>query len=172
MSNIIIRKLEIEDNLQLKTLILETEDSLKDERFWLPITAKSREHFLDEEWTYFLGAFKNEKLIGAVGLFFNDNEYGDSQKILGLKNEKIAELGRAMVAPHYRNNGIMTKLAKALKVYAKKIGINYIIATTHPDNKPSQKFLEKTGFKKKAFVTKLEKYDRDILLLMVVSNEE
>ena len=71
----IIRKLSKADEKQLNSLIREVESGLKKETFWLPITEISRMHFFDDTWTYFLGVFNNEEeLIGAVALFFNENE--------------------------------------------------------------------------------------------------
>lgn len=162
-----IRKLEKEDSNQLEKLIKEVESTLVDENYWLPITAISREHFFDDEWTYFIGAFDNNELIGAVGLFLNENEFGESKKVLGLGEVRIAEYGRAMVSPKARNKGVMTMLSIKLLDYARKIGIKYIVATVHPKNVPSQKVIKSLGFQKKGFVVKLEHYARDIMLLEV-----
>lgn len=166
-----IRKLEKSDESQLEKLIRDVENNLTDETFWLPITEKSRSHFFDEEWTYFLGAFCEDKLIGAVGLFLNENEYGESCEVLKISNKSIAEYGRAMVSPDYRNNGVMTKLSFDLLNYAKGLKIKNIIATVHPDNIASQSVVKKVGFEKKGFVLKYGKYARDIYLLEV-SNED
>ena len=69
-----IRKLEKSDNQKLEDLIKNVENNLEDETFWLPITTKSRENYFNNSWTYFLGAFENDELIGAAALFFNENE--------------------------------------------------------------------------------------------------
>ena len=166
-----IRKLTLTDKMQLDCLINEVENTLVNKTYWLPITETSREHFFDDEWTFFLGAFENGKLVGAVGLFFNENEYGESKRVLGLCSKDVAEYGRAMVSPLYRNKGVMKELSQRLLQYASKFGKKYIIATVHPDNTPSQQVIKSLGFKKKAFVTKLDIYDRDIMLLEV-HNEE
>ena len=160
-----LRKLEISDKDKLEKLIQTTEENLENEFFWLPITIESREHFFDNEWTYFLGMFDKDNLIAAVGLFFNKNEYGESEKILKLENYKIAEIGRAMVTPEYRHNGLMNKITKELITYAKKQGIQYLIATVHPQNIPSQKTAAALGMKKREHCVKHGKYERDILLL-------
>lgn len=160
----IIRKLEAQDEEKLENLIREVEKGLVDETFWLPINETSRMHFLDDEWTYFLGAFVGDRLVGAVGLFLNKNEYEESRKILEIDDRNLAEYGRAMVSPEFQNQGIMKELSIQLLEYAKKMGVERVIATVHPNNISSQSVVKKMGFQKMAFVTKLNKYDRDIFL--------
>lgn len=162
----IIRKLSKTDEKQLNNLIREVESGLKKETFWLPITEISRMHFFDDTWTYFLGVFnKEEELIGAVALFFNENEYGESAEVLGLRQQNLAEYGRAMVRPDYQGQGIMKSLSAILIEHAKKMGIKRIIATVHPDNIASQSVIKSLGFIKKAFIRKMNRYDRDIFLM-------
>ena len=160
----IIRKLEAQDEEKLENLIREVEKGLVDETFWLPINETSRMHFFDDEWTYFLGAFEEDRLVGAVGLFLNKNEYEESRKILEIDDRNLAEYGRAMVSPEFQNQGIMKELSIQLLEYAKKMGVERVIATVHPNNISSQSVVKKMGFQKMAFVTKLNKYDRDIFL--------
>ena len=160
----VIRELEISDLEALEQLITKVENSLIKNAFWLPINTESRKHFFDKKWTCFYGAFDNDKIIGAVGLFFNQNEYGESQRILNMEDKKIAELGRAMVDPDYRNQKIITHLAEEIMEYASTLNLDAVIATVHPQNVPSQSFLKKLGFEKQASVIKNKKYERDILI--------
>lgn len=159
-----IRKLTETDSAQLDNLIQEVEANLKNEKFWLPMEETAKNHFFDEDWTYFLGAFEDDELIGAVALFFNAYEYGESREILGIEDRDLAEYGRAMVKPSYQGQGIMKKLSAQLLDYGKSIGIKRVIATVHPDNIPSQTVVKSVGFEKKAFVTKKGDFDRDIFL--------
>lgn len=160
-----LRKLEVQDNNKLEELIKTIEGSLENEEFWLPITMESREHFFDEEWTYFLGMFDKEKLVAAVALFFNKNEYEESQKKLKLEKYKIAEIGRAMVLPEYRHKRLMKKITNQLITHSKELGIQYLIATVHPKNIPSQVTIENLGLIKKEKCIKQGKYERDIFLM-------
>lgn len=150
---------------KLEDLIKNVEDNLEDKTFWLPITDKSREHFFEESWTYFLGAFDGDELIGAAGLFFNEHEFGESCKALGIKNDNIAQYGRAMIRSDYRNKGIMKQILGNLLEHAKKIGIKKIVATVHPKNIPSQKVLTNFKFDNKLKVVKNNRYERYIFLL-------
>lgn len=160
-----LRKLEKCDSNKLEGLINQVENNLENELFWLPISIESREHFFNDEWTYFLGMFDNDKLIAAAGLFLNKNEYAESESILQLQNYKIAEIGRAMVAPEYRHNGFMKKVLQELINYSKKLGIQYLVATVHPENIPSQKTVVALGMEKKEHCVKQGKYERDIFLM-------
>lgn len=160
-----IRKLVKSDNEQLKALIKDVEAHLQDETFWLPISDKSREHFFDENWTYFLGAFDGNNLIAAVGLFFNENEFGESREAIGITSSNLAEYGRAMVHSEHRNQGIMKQISKNLLRYAEEIGIKNIIATVHPKNIPSREIIKDLGFDKKSMIVKYNRYERDIFLL-------
>lgn len=163
----VIRKLKIDDNAQLEELIEEIEVNLDNTTFWLPITPKSREHFWDDEWTCFLGAFEKNKLIGALGLFLNENEFGESKEYLEISDIRVAEYGRAMVSVSNRNKGVMSELSIELLKHAKEIGIKYVIATVHPQNIASQMVVKSLGFQKKGFVIKSEIYERDIMLLEI-----
>lgn len=160
-----LKRLELNDKIKLEELIKQIENNLENERFWLPINIESREHFFDDEWTYFLGIFDKDKLIAAVGLFFNENEYGETKKILQLQGYKIAEIGRAMVAPGYRGKGLMIKIMKQLIDHAKKQGYQYLVATVHPQNTASQKSVIALGMNKKDSYVKPGGFKRDIFLL-------
>lgn len=161
------RKLELGDKEKLEKLIVMVEDTLENKYFWLPISDESRDHFFDDEWTYFLGAFENNELIAAVGLFFNKHEYGESAKKLGISDGKTAEIGRAMVSPNHRRKGLMKVITEKLINYAKIHGIQFLVATSHPQNKPSQISLESLGMEKRAFCVKTQKYERDIFILEI-----
>src|SRR5574344_355815 len=97
-----VKKLDSSDQQALTELINITETNLRDKVFWYPISDISRKHFLDDKWTNFFGIFDKDKLVAAAGLFYNDNEYGESAKALHLGNHKIAEIGRIMTHPEYQ----------------------------------------------------------------------
>lgn len=165
MSNgIVIRRLKAEDKEKLEQLIHIVERNLDNKMFWLPINDISRKHYFDESWTCFWGAFDNSKLIAAIGLFFNENEFGESKKALHLGEGEVAELGRALVDPMYRKRGIMSALAQELMKYAKEVGVESIIATTHPKNVGSIALLKGLGFDNKKYVVKQEIYERYIFV--------
>ena len=160
----IVRPLLKSDDAQLSILIATIENSLSDYTFWLPISDASRNHFFDSEWTHFFGAFDGGKLIAAVGLFLNENEYGESRKTVHLENKRVAEIGRAMCAPDFRRKGILNELTEEAIRQAKELDLEVLIATAHPKNVPSQSLLCHFGFAKEGYVIKSKFYERDIFV--------
>ncbi len=161
----IVRQLKYEDKYLLEELIAETEMSLTDKHFWLPIDEESREHFFDENWTYWIGCFDGKTLVGASALFFNAHEYGGSASAveLDLDRYKVAEIGRLMVKPSYRGRGISIILVESLQKKAIEFETDYLIATAHPNN-ISQKTLKQIKMANVGYCVKCEEYERDILL--------
>ena len=162
--NLSLRHLTEADEHALDLLIQDVEASLLDEKFWLPISETSKAHFFDDEWTYFLGAFAEEELVGAAALFFNENEWGESRQTVGVESTSIAEFGRAMVRSNFRGKGIMNIIANELMQVAKEKPVDYMLATVHPNNVPSQKTVKKMGMEKAGFCVKNGCFERDIFL--------
>ena len=159
-----LRQLTEADKNELDLLIQDVEASLPDEKFWLPISKTSKEHFFDNEWTYLLGAFTNGEPVGAAALFFNENEWGESRRTIGIQSTSIAEFGRAMVRSDFRGRGIMNLIATELVKVAKEIPVDYLLATVHPNNVPSQKTVKMMGMEKAGFCVKNGGFERDIFL--------
>ena len=159
------RKLNIKDKEKLDKLIDIIEKNLTNNAYWLPMQAEARNHFFDENWTIFYGAFKDDNLISACALFLNEFEYGESAEKLNLNKSEVAEIGRCMVNPDYRGNNLMLTLNSKLLDVAKQMGKKYIIATAHPDNIPSNNSLKALGMTTQKTVVKMERYPRNIMLL-------
>lgn len=154
-NNILIRKLTLNDKPQLDNLIQKIEAALPHPDWWLPIPQEAYDHFFDETWTLFCGAFDKEKLIGACALFFNEFEFGKTASYIHLTTQKIAEIGRCMVLPDYRGHQLMYQMNEFLfGINPKKV--DCFVATAHPDNMSSIKSLEKSGFIKKATFVKFD----------------
>ena len=160
--NMIMRKLQAHDKQQLNALLKDTENHLPQPEFWLPVQQKAYDHFFNDKWTYFAGAFCDDKLIGAAALFFNEFEWGQSKKLLNLTSNSIAEFGRAMVQHNFKGKGIMSALSIHLLEQARNLNIKYILATVHPNNIPSKKILQKMGLEQQAECTKECGYVRSV----------
>ena len=160
-----LRKITLEDGEVLEQLITVIESNLENKYFWLPITEEARKHFFDEEWTAFYGLFQNGVLIAAAALFFNEYEFGESVSQVKLNGKKVAEIGRAMVHPEYRGNNLLYQLNKYLLDVAKQKGIEYVLATIHPENAPSQRSFQKAGLEKLHTYVKDDAYIRDIYVM-------
>ena len=160
-----LKKLEKDDEEKLFDLIKQIEDNLQDKKWWLPINTISKKHFFDDEWTYFLGLFDNNKLIGASALFFNEHEFAESLSYCKKTKLPVAEIGRCMILPIYRQNNLLYELNTRLIEIAKEKGIKTVLATIHPENIPSQTSFKKLGFNIETTIVKNNDYIRNVLLL-------
>lgn len=163
-----IKKIGEDNASQLKALIENTESSLSDELFWLPIKQRAEANFFNDEWTYFVGVFDGNDLVAAAALFFNEFEFGDTLRSIGEEQERFslyAEIGRCMVKPAYRGQNLMCTMIDVLVKEARVKGKSCLIATAHPQNFASRKSLEKAGMKKIGETVKSGKFPRCIYLL-------
>lgn len=167
-----IVQLSLKNSYDLNELLSIVENSLDNSDFWLPINSKSRENFFNIDWTRFYGAFIDDKLVGAVGLFFNQHEFGESLDVL--KNNivevsecnSVVEIGRLMVHPKSRNKGVGKVLVK--KVLESAIGYDLVIATVHPDNTPSKSIFTDLGFTDGCTYTKKCGYIRTVMYIQTM----
>ena len=157
-----IKKLTKEDARRLSALIRTVEENLTRKEFWLPVNETSAAHFFDPDWTEFWGVFEEDRLIAASALFFNPHEYGESISHLPDREGPVAEVGRCMVHPDFRGRNLLYQLNGELIRSAAARGIRFLLATIHPENTPSQKSFQKSGFEKSFTYTKNENYLRDI----------
>lgn len=141
------RQLNKSDIAQLEELIAIIENGLPDKAWWVPIDDVARQHFFDEDWTYFIGAFDGDKLAGACGLFLNPHEFEEEAEKLNLdiSKTKIAEIGRCMVNPEYRGNNLMCEINSRLRDVARDKGIDTVLAVAHPENTFSNNSFKKLG---------------------------
>lgn len=161
----IIKKIDKSDKMKLEKLIHRIESNLESEKWWLPIKETAREHFFDDKWTCFYGAYDNDELVGASALFINEYEYKESLLHIGEISGSIAEIGRCMVAPEYRGKNLLVAINIELIEVARKYKINNILATIHPENLASKKSFKKIGFKHITSIIKDNNYEREIFLI-------
>lgn len=159
----IIRKLTESDRDALWELVSVVESTLVRSDFWLPIEEVSREHFLDDSWTEFHGAFEGDRLIGASALFYDIFEFGENLDVLGIGPESVAEVGRSMVHPDHRGRNILLSINESLVPVARDRGLTMLLATVHPENVPSQASFRRLGFERKATYMTCYGMTRDIL---------
>ena len=163
-----IKKIGKDNANKLKALIENTESSLSDELFWLPIKQQAEANFFNDEWTYFVGVFDRDDLVAAAALFFNEFEFGDTLRTIGEGKGRYslyAEIGRCMVKPAYRGENLMCTMIDVLVKEARARDKKYLIATAHPQNIASRKSLEKKKKKKIGETVKSGKFPRCIYLL-------
>lgn len=147
MSELIYKEIEKKDRDKILNLIDNVVSNLeRPEFYFIGDEEKEIQRMFDLEYVYNLGVYDNEKLVGMTQLYIDQEDLKEYIDILGLNKYKVCELGSALVLENYRNRGIMQNLIKIQKDKAKHLKFDYMIATVHPENTPSNIVFEKFGF--------------------------
>ena len=109
-----------------------------------------------------VGAIKDGVLAGVSLIDRTEEEFAQLSEVAGVgADKKGAELGACMVLPKYRGNNLMHIMNTELVRLAKENGIDYLVASAHPDNIASNTSLKKLGFLHKAVITRAGHYIRN-----------
>lgn len=147
MSEIIYKEIEEKDKAKILDLMDNVINNLeRPEFYFIGDKEKELQRMFDLEYVYNLGAYDNEKLVGITQLYVDQEDLKEYIDILRLKKYKVCELGSALVLKEYRNRGIMKNLINIQKDKAKQFKFDYMIATVHPENVPSNIVFKKSGF--------------------------
>ncbi len=117
-----------------------------------PFSMETVSFMLGENSTHVVyGCFVDGELAG-VSLFDYDKEQcAWLSKVVGADPAKCgAEVGGSIVLPKFRGQNIMFEINDILIKEAKKMGVDYFVATAHPDNVASNSSLKKLGLQFKA----------------------
>lgn len=164
-----IKRLNKNDIMQYFNLIKITEGNLKNSAWWLPIHQEEINEFFNENITYLYGIYnQDKKLIASCGLFLGWVKM--ITKHLNLDSTNVGEIGRCMVDPNYIGNGYMRQINEVILEKANELGLDYLLATVHPDNIYSLNSLEKLDFEGVKTVTKEEGYKRLIMVRKMKNN--
>lgn len=107
-----------------------------------------------------------DNTIACVSVIDKDeSEWSELCDAVGIKSKKVAELGGSMTLPEYRGQGLMQKVNLALIQIAKEQGLEYLVATAHPDNIASNKSLAKIGMICKTQIIRAGKYLRNVYMM-------
>ena len=165
-----IKKLDKRHHEAFKTINIETRKTLVDPSWFMPFSEENIENLFNEGSTLIVyGCFIDGTLAGVSLFDFNEEEFAELSKLLGIENKKGAELGGSMVLPAYRGQHIMYDVNEALIKVAKEMGIEYLVATAHPDNIASNSSLKKLGMEYKTTITRASGYLRNVYLLELKS---
>lgn len=147
VSEIIYKEIEEKDKVKILDLMDKVINNLeRPEFYFIGDKEKELQRMFDLEYVYNLGAYDNEKLVGITQLYVDQEDLKEYIDILRLKKYKVCELGSALVLKEYRNRGIMKNLINIQKDKAKQFKFDYMIATVHPENVPSNIVFKKSGF--------------------------
>lgn len=169
MSQLIYKEIEQKDKEKILYLIDNVINNLeRPEFYFIGDKEKEIQRMFDLEYVYNLGAYDNEKLVGMTQLYVDQEDLKEYIDVLELKKYKVCELGSALVLKEYRNRGIMQNLIKMQKDKAKYLKFNYMIATVHPENIPSNIAFEKSGFSIKKRIMINDKYLRNLYQIELI----
>ena len=157
-----VRKLSTADLSSLLSLISVVEDNLAFKEQWLPMEEKEKEALVTNIRTMMFGMFDGDILIGATGLFWDTAHVA---KYLGNIHamDPVAVVGRGMVLPSYRKQGIASRLLTEIMDMARVMGFNTLVVSAHPENKASIKTLTNAGFTVREEREMMPGYKRSIL---------
>ncbi|MBQ7036178.1 MAG: GNAT family N-acetyltransferase [Clostridia bacterium] len=122
--------------------------------------------FLPESTFVVHGCFVDGELAG-VSLY--DTCYEEIEEVAKAAGapltKKGAELGISMVLPKFRGQNMMYKLNSSLVEAAKEKGFDYLLATAHPDNLPSNASIRKLGMEYKKTIIRQGHYERNVYFM-------
>lgn len=158
------KKITKEDKNKWIELMKKVLENLERKEFFIPFNEAEIEELFEVNQAVHMGAYDEEKLVGACTLYLDESYVRDIKKELNLQSDKVIELGGYLVLEKYRKQGIMKKLEMLLIEEAKKLGYEYIAVTAHPENIASNKVIEFSRAKLLK-TTKLGEYLRNIWVL-------
>lgn len=141
------KKITKEDKNKWIELMHTVLENLKRKEFFIPFNEAEIEEIFEENRAIHMGAYDEEKLVGACTLYLDETYVKEIKEKLGLQSDKVIELGGYLVLEEYRNQGIIKSLEMLLVEEAKRLDYEYIVITVHPENTASNKATEFTGAK-------------------------
>lgn len=122
--------------------------TLPREDFLIPMTPDEYEDTLvDGSPDIVYGLFDGDVLIATSALLHDVRAYHGQPEVEDILAHKCTEIGECMVLPSHRGNSLMLQLNTLLKQEAQRLGVEYMLATAHPDNIASNTSLQHLGFK-------------------------
>ena len=116
-----------------------------------------KKYLFNPKYRINFGAYKDRSLISALGLEFDKQKLSHYSKVLAAKglasaDTNICSLEHLMTHPDHRSSPyadglrLVTILSEIAVNQARKREYEFIVATTHPENKPSRRVFEKLDF--------------------------
>ena len=104
--------------------------------------------FTSESNDVVYGLFDSEeRLVATSSLLHDVRDYAGNVELADILTHRCAEIGESMVLPAWRGHGYMLMLNRLIKTEAERQGIEYMLATAHPDNTASNRSLRQLGYR-------------------------
>lgn len=141
-------------------------NNLVNSSWFMPFSEENLTKTFDDDSTLTIYGTIVDGTLACVSLYDTDErEWIELCDVLGVKSKKVAELGGSMVLPEYRGKNLMQIVNQRLVEVAKESGLEYLVATAHPDNIASNKSLTKLGMECKTQITRAGKYLRNVYMM-------
>lgn len=167
-----IRRLTPEDRSLHKMMSDEIVKILPSPDFLIPMT----EEEYDVTYTagtddVVYGMFADDgTMIATSSMLYNVDDYKSESEVSSIiQSHRCVEIGECMVLPSHRGQGLMLRLNRLILKTAREAGVEYMLATAHPDNIASNTSLRHLGFQ---LVKEFDRHGyRRNLYLMEVGDE-
>lgn len=147
MESYTLRRLIPEDRPLHESMSRIIVDALPRLDFLIPMTPEEYEDtFVEGSKDIVYGLFDEGQLIATSSLLHDVRAYENQPEVSEVLSHRCAEIGECMVLPEYRGKALMLKLNRLLKKDAQALGIEYMLATAHPENSASNNSLQQLGF--------------------------
>ncbi len=144
----ILRCLTPEDRAKHKAMSEVIYEALPSKDLLIPMTEEEYDDtYTDENEDVVYGIFEEDRLIATSSLLHDVRAYAINPELKEILKHPCIEIGESMVLPEYRGHGLMLRLNNLIKDEAKRQGVQYMLATAHPDNIASNTSLMHLGYK-------------------------
>ena len=162
-----IKRLTKDYHKELKEIVNITANNLANPEWLIVMTNEEVENVFENQNVIMYGVTENKELLSISGLFFDESDFLDIEKLCAIEGCKVAEIAECMTLPEARGNNYMLKINTALLAVAKELGFEYLIATAHPKNTASNHSLQKLGMQCKGQFYRYGKFLRNYYLIKI-----
>ncbi len=144
-----IRRLTPEDRSLHKAMSDEIVKVLPSPDFLIPMTEEEYDvTYTQGSDDVVYGMFADDgTMIATSSMLYNVEDYRPEQEVSSIiQSHRCVEIGECMVLPSHRGKGLMLRLNRLILKTAREAGVEYMLATAHPDNVASNTSLRHLGF--------------------------
>lgn len=162
-----IKKLTKQNTDDIKHLTKVITKNLTNPDMFMPFTDQAIDNMFAKTSTLnAYGAFCGDTLVAMSLYDTNYDEFEELLEPIGIdKTKRIAELGVCMTLPEFRGNNLMHLINTEILKIAKQNGFEYLVATAHPQNTPSNTSLKKLGMQCGATIIRAGHYLRNVYFI-------
>lgn len=163
-----IRKLVDSDLPSVRYVMGAVRNALANDAWFIPMSDDTMDSMFSASSTLTVyGAFVDNELAAVALIDTDPGEMADLTAVMDLPADTGGELGACVVLPEHRGKKLMYLVCRELVAAAKEMGLNYLVASAHPDNSASNCSLKKLGMECKTTLTRSGDYLRNAYCLLL-----